>query len=119
MAREGLTETAVGFSLEQFDAALSVAHGNGKPFLLIGGQAVYFWAKSYLSEEPSLEQWRPFTSKDLDFQGGRDELVQFAKKMGVVARFPHKKEMTAWAGVAQITVAGETTSVDFLRMMPG
>ena len=48
-----------------------------------------------------------------------DDLVRFAKQLGVLPQFPHKKEMTAWAGVAQIKVAGETTSVDFLRFMPG
>ena len=119
MVREGLNDNAVGFRLEQFDAVLTARDEGGKPFLLIGGQAVYFWATAYLAREPSLEQWQPFMSKDIDFQGSRDDLVHFANQLGIVPRFPHKKEMTAWAGVAQIKVAGETTSVDFLRFMPG
>lgn len=66
-----------------------------------------------------MDQWQPFMSKDIDFQGSRSDLIRFAKQLGTVPRFPHKKEMTAWAGVAQIKVGGETTSVDFLRFMPG
>ena len=95
MVREDLNETAVGFRLEQFDAVLSARDECGKPYLLIGGQAVYFWATAYLAQEPSLEQWQPFMSKDIDFQGSRDDLVRFASQLGIVPRFPHKKEMTA------------------------
>ncbi len=32
----------------------------GKPFLLIGGQAVYFWATAYLAREPSLHKIHRF-----------------------------------------------------------
>src|SRR5262245_57500653 len=109
----------VQFSLEQFGAVLDLRDQNGKPYLLIGGQAVCFWAAFYFDAEESLRQWLPFTSKDIDFQGGRADLIRFAKQLGVVARFPHRKEMTAWAGVAQFSVDGQSTTADFLRLMPG
>jgi len=109
----------VELSLDQFDAALSLRDQDGKPYLLIGRQAVYFWATGYVAEEPSLEQWRPFTSKDIDFQGGREDLIRFAKQLGVTPRFPHKKQMTAWAGVVEINAGGVRISVDFLRLVPG
>jgi hypothetical protein len=109
----------MAFSLEQFGPVLDLRDRNGNPYLLIGGQAVCFWATRYLTEEDSLQQWIPFVSKDIDFQGGRDDLIRFAKQLGVVARFPHKKEMTAWAGAAVIKVAGGAASVDFVRQMPG
>ena len=109
----------MAFSLDQFDTVLKAVNDGNQPYLLIGGQAVYFWASLYIREEQALAQWRPFTSKDIDFQGGRFNLIRFAKQMGVVPRFPHKKEMTAWAGAAVVPVAGGTTSVDFLRSMPG
>jgi hypothetical protein len=109
----------VAYSLDQFDPVLNATNDGGQPYLLIGGQAVYFWASLYIGEEQALEQWRPFTSKDIDFHGGRFDLIRFAKQMGVVPRFPHKKEMTAWAGAAVVRIPGGTTSVDFLRSMPG
>ena len=42
----------------------------GQPYLLIGGQAVNYWAERYLAAEPQLETLRPFTSEDIDFKGG-------------------------------------------------
>ena len=34
--------------------------------LIVGGQAVNFWAEVFEAEEPELRQYRPFTSADLD-----------------------------------------------------
>ncbi len=34
--------------------------------LIVGGQAVNFWAEVFQEEEPELRQYRPFTSSDLD-----------------------------------------------------
>lgn len=109
----------MAYSLEQFGHVLDLRNRDGKPYLLIGGQAVCFWATRYLEEEIALRQWFPFVSKDIDFQGGRFDLIRFAKQMGVVPRFPHNKEMTAWAGAAVIKVAGGVANADFLREMPG
>src|ERR1051325_8395998 len=109
----------MAFSLEQFGPVLDLRNRNGEPYLLIGGQAVCFWATRYLAEEISLQQWFPFVSKDIDFQGGREDLITFAKQVGVIARFPHRKEMTAWAGAVVIKVAGGAANVDFVREMPG
>jgi len=80
----------VAYSLDQFDAVLKAANDGGQPYLLIGGQAVYFWASLYIGEEQALEQWRPFTSKDIDFQGGRFDLIRFAKQLGL-SRVSHTK----------------------------
>ena len=42
----------------------------GQPYLLIGGQAVNYWAERYLATEPQLKSLQPFTSEDIDFKGG-------------------------------------------------
>ena len=34
--------------------------------LIVGGQAVNFWAEVFEEEEPELQRYRPFTSTDLD-----------------------------------------------------
>ncbi|HEY5913978.1 MAG TPA: hypothetical protein VJA21_25600 [Verrucomicrobiae bacterium] len=36
------------------------------PPLIVGGQAVNFWAEAFEEEEPELHQYQPFTSADLD-----------------------------------------------------
>lgn len=107
------------FALEAFGHVLAQRDGNGKPYLLIGGQAVYFWASLYAAQEPSVEQWRPFTSKDIDFQGGRDDLLRIAKELGIRAQLPHSREMTALAGVIPFQVGGSPTTVEVVRVMPG
>ena len=60
----------VGFSLHQFSEVLKIRDAAGQPYLLIGGQAVNYWAERYLVTEPQLEPLQPFTSEDIDFKGG-------------------------------------------------
>lgn len=67
----GLT---VGFSLQQFAEVLKIRDATGQPYLLIGGQAVNYWAERYLSVEPQLESLQPFTSEDIDFKGGTEDV---------------------------------------------
>jgi hypothetical protein len=109
----------VRFALEEFGHVLAQRDGEGKPYLLIGGQAVYFWATRYAAEERAVEQWRPFTSKDIDFQGGRDDELRIAKELGLRAQLPHSREMTALAGVVALKLGGSATTVEVLRLMAG
>ena len=44
----------VGFSLQQFSEVLKVRDAGGQPYILIGGQAVNYWAEHYLAVEPQL-----------------------------------------------------------------
>jgi hypothetical protein len=109
----------VRFALQEFGRVLAQRDGEGKPYLLIGGQAVYFWATRYVAEERSIEQWRPFTSKDIDFQGGRDDVLRIAKELGLRAQLPHSREMTGLAGIVPLQLGGAPTTVEVLRLMPG
>jgi hypothetical protein len=56
----------VGFSLQQFSEVLKIRDAAGQPYLLIGGQAVNYWAERYLAVEPQLESLQPFTSEDIN-----------------------------------------------------
>lgn len=40
--------------------------------LIVGGQAVNLWAEIYVSSEPALHEFDPFTSKDADIHGDRE-----------------------------------------------
>jgi len=42
----------LGFSLQQFSEVLRIRDAAGKPYVLIGGQAVNYWAERYLTSEP-------------------------------------------------------------------
>jgi hypothetical protein len=109
----------VRFALEEFHRVLSQRDGKGRPYLLIGGQAVYFWASRYAADESGVEQWRPFTSKDIDFQGGREDVVRIAKELGTRAQLPDSREMTSLAGVIPFRVGGLPTTIEVLRVIPG
>jgi hypothetical protein len=49
---------------------LKIRDADGRPYVLIGGQEVNYWAEHYLSADSQLEKLRPFTSEDIDFKGG-------------------------------------------------
>jgi hypothetical protein len=109
----------VRFALAEFGQVLTQRDAKGRPYLLIGGQAVYFWAYRYAAQERSIEQWRPFTSKDIDFQGGRDDVLRIAKELGIRAQLPHSREMTALAGIVPFQIGGSSTTVEVVRLIAG
>jgi len=107
------------FALDQFDPVFEVRNAAGKPYILIGGQAVNYWAETYLKQELELANWLPFTSEDIDFQGGRDDVSLIARSLGVSARFPHKIEMTALAGIVPFKIGDLQANIEVVRMIPG
>jgi hypothetical protein len=109
----------VRFSLQQFNPALDLRNAEGKPYVIIGGQAVGYWAETYLEKEPGLAQWLPFSSKDIDFQGGREDVLRIAKTLGVRAQLPSSREMTALAGIIPFNIGELRTSIEVLRSFPG
>jgi hypothetical protein len=111
--------SSVSFSLEQFTAVLGACEKAGHPLVLIGGQAVYFWALRYVDTETSLEQSRPFTSSDIDFFGGRTDVLRLAEKLGQPAEFPPAHALTSLAGMIPLPIGDAKSSVEFVRHVAG
>jgi len=109
----------VRFSLQQFNPVLALRNAEGKPYVIIGGQAVGYWAETYLDQEPGLAQWLPFASKDIDFQGDRDDVLRIAKVLGVRAQLPGSRDMTALAGIIPFKISALRTSIEVVRSFPG
>ena len=109
----------MAFKLQEFEEVFEIRNAQGESPVLIGGQAVNYWAETYLAQEQSLEKWRPFTSEDIDFHGRRDDVIRAAKKLGVRAELPHRKQMTPWAGMVPFKIGDTRTSIDFVRILPG
>jgi len=107
------------FSLEQFGNVLRVLNPAGRPYVIIGGQAVNYWATRYLAHEPTIAIWQPFTSKDIDFQGNRGDVLRMASQLRRPVVFPHKKMMTAFAGGVDWTIGESAVRVEFIRCVPG
>lgn len=109
----------MNFSIEQFIAVFRACEAVGQSNIIIGGQAVYFWVSRYAGEEKALEQSHPFTSKDIDFYGGRSDVLRLAKQLGARAEFPPSHMMTSLAGIIPLMIGSARTSVEFIRQVAG
>jgi len=112
----GLT---VGFSLHQFSEVFRIRDAAGQPYILIGGQAVNYWAERYLSSESELESLQPFTSQDIDFKGGTEDVRRIAGQLALTPGFPPKVAMTALAGVIPLQIGGLKSNIEIVRRLPG
>jgi hypothetical protein len=91
--------------------------------LIVGGQAVNFWAEVFEAEEPELQKYRPFTSADLDLH--RPDLsarrLLRARAGNVEAeRDPFGKAFTIVSRTFLIqSKEGRVLAVDDLKTVPG
>ena len=107
------------FSLAQFKSVFKVRDSKGQPYILIGGQAVNFWATRYLSVEPEMAAWLPFTSADIDFKGTRRDAEHIAQQLGLHKILPPIMAITALAGAIPLTVDGAPGNIEIVRLIPG
>ena len=107
------------FTLRQFSEIFQVRNPDGHPYVLIGGQAVNFWAELYLAAEPTLKKHMPFTSGDIDFRGNRDDVRHIAGQLELPALFPDKVSMTALAGAIPLRIGKQLSNIEIVRLIPG
>lgn len=107
------------FSLQQFSEVFRIRNPDGLPYVLVGGQAVNYWAERYLSVEPELQNLFPFTSEDIDFKGNRDDVQRIAEQLELVPVYPHKVEMTALAGAIPFRIGDLKSNIEIVRVVPG
>jgi hypothetical protein len=109
----------VGFTLRQFSAVFKLRDASGQPYVLIGGQAVNYWAERYRTVAPQLEQFQPFTSEDIDLKGTREDVGRIARQLHLTALYPHRVEMTALAGIIPFQIGNLESSIEVVRRLPG
>jgi hypothetical protein len=109
----------VGFFLKQFSEVLKIRDSTGQPYLLIGGQAVNYWAERYLPAEPQLISLQPFTSEDIDFKGGHDDVQRIARLLQLNPGYPPKVAMTALAGTIPLQIGGSKSNIEIVRRIRG
>ena len=107
------------YRLEEFSGVFDLRNSEGKPFLLIGGQAVNFWAERYLRDDPNLESLQPFTSEDIDFKGNRHDVELIAKQLNLRPVFPDPREMTSLAGAIPFRIGDLGSNIEVVRRIPG
>lgn len=107
------------FSLEQFSEVFRIRDGRGRPYILIGGQAVNYWAERYLATESDLQPLRPFTSEDIDFKGNHEDVQRIAQQLNQVPLYPPKVAMTALAGTIPFRIGDLKSNIEIVRQVPG
>ncbi len=109
----------MGFCLHQFSEIFEIRDAAKRPYILIGGQAVNYWAEEYLAQEPLLKSLQPYTSQDIDFKGGREDVERIARQLGLIPVYPPKVEMTALAGLIPLHIGGRASAIEVVRRIPG
>jgi hypothetical protein len=86
-----------------------------RDLVLVGGQAVNFWASYYEDRIPQLAVEAPFTSKDIDFCGDQRAVRICAERLDGTARLPTIDDATPNSGtVVFVDAAGITRTLDVL-----
>jgi len=91
--------------------------------LIVGGQAVNFWAEVFEAEEPELKKYRPFTSADLDLHRpglSTQRLLREQAEKVETERDPFGKAFTIVSHTFLIQgEGGRVLAVDDLKAVPG
>ena len=83
--------------------------------VLVGGQAVNFWAELYASRVPAINRAAPFTSKDIDFCGDVRAVRLCADRLGGTSRIATIDDHTPNTGVVTfLDDDGVKRTIDFL-----
>jgi hypothetical protein len=86
-----------------------------RDLVLVGGQAVNFWATFYQGRVPALASEAPFTSKDIDFCGDQKSVRVCAERLGGTARVATFDDATPNSGtVVFVDGAGVTRTLDIV-----
>ena len=88
--------------------------------ILIGGQALNFWAEYYSIKDPSFNAYAPFISEDIDFLGGMDTAIAMQEAWHGKILIPDMDTHTPAIAKVNFKLKDERqVSVDFLDIMLG
>jgi hypothetical protein len=85
---------------------------------VIGGQALNLWAEFY-SAADELALYRPYTSKDLDYFGGREAAEKLAVCLGGRVLYPDMDNQTPQTAIVLAQLDGHEIEIDFLGHVLG
>ena len=117
--RHGQMDIKGRFALREFSEVFNVRNSEGLPYVLIGGQAVNYWAERYFQSESELKALQPFTSEDIDFKGGKLDVKRIAEQLKLTEVYPSKVAMTALAGCVPFQIGDLKSNIEIVRTVPG
>lgn len=85
---------------------------------IVGGQALNIWAERY-SGVAELNDFGPYTSKDIDYFGHRDAAAKLAEAIGGRLRIPNMDDATPQSAIVEATIDGHDIEIDFLTHVLG
>lgn len=114
-------EPAPPLSYEQASRILAKLANLEHPVVLVGGQALNFWASYYEESVAELAVNAPYTSKDIDFLGSHEAVKECARRLGGTARLATLDDMnTPNTGVVVfVDDDGHRRQIDFLGEVAG
>ncbi len=72
--------------------------------IVVGGQAVNLWAMKFAERLPALTHFQPYTSRDLDFYGGRVEAKRLLAILGGHGKLNDGSEPSPNAAVIEVVL---------------
>jgi hypothetical protein len=113
------TETPTGYTAEEVWQLLGQLGGISPEVVLVGGQALAFWAHYYRARLPA--DLTPYVTLDVDFLGTSAHAKTFADGVpGARLYVPRLDDHTPSSGrVVARNVLGRTLEVDFLHSLAG
>ena len=86
---------------------------------VVGGQALNLWAEYYSAHAAELLEFRPYTSKDIDYFGQRGVAEKLAKGLGGTIEVPPPNDTTFQTAIVHATISGIEIDIDFLSHVKG
>lgn len=87
--------------------------------VVVGGQAVNLWATKYVARAPELGEFLPFASEDLDFYGGKIEVLNCRDALQGEAKLNRDFDPSPNSGLVLVRSADTTLRIDFLASVYG
>ena len=87
--------------------------------IVVGGQAVNLWASKYCKRSPQLQDWLPFSSEDLDFYGGRVEVITCQEALQGRAKLNRDFDSSPNSGIVIVKRQDTELRIDFLATVYG
>lgn len=86
---------------------------------VVGGQALNLWAEYYSERAAELLEFRPYTSKDIDYFGQRAVAEKLAEGLGGTIQVPSPNNTTFQTAIVHATINGIDIDIDFLSHVKG
>lgn len=87
--------------------------------VVVGGQAVNLWAFKYYENAPALKELLPFASEDLDFYGGKLEVLTCRDTLQGKATLNQDFDPSPNSGVVIVNYQERSLRIDFLASVYG